>query len=82
MLSLSSGISRLAVMVAVPIITIGTAAAQTPVSPRRACAPDIEKFCSGVQPGGGRIMACMKAHAADLSPDFKAAAASHASTGG
>jgi hypothetical protein len=26
----------------------------------RACKPDIARFCSQVQPGGGRVKACMK----------------------
>lgn len=26
---------------------------------RTACKPDYEKYCSGVMPGGGRIIACL-----------------------
>jgi outer membrane protein OmpA-like peptidoglycan-associated protein len=33
----------------------------------RACSGDIERFCPGVPPGGGRIKACMKANASHLS---------------
>jgi hypothetical protein len=29
---------------------------------RAACETDIQKLCSGVQPGGGRILACLKQH--------------------
>jgi hypothetical protein len=29
---------------------------------RAACAPDIQALCAGVQPGGGRILACLKEH--------------------
>ena len=32
------------------------------------CAQDAKKFCGDVQPGGGRIVKCMKDHEADLSP--------------
>ena len=32
------------------------------------CAADEKKFCGDVQPGGGRIAQCMKAHEAQLSP--------------
>jgi hypothetical protein len=39
----------------------------------QACKPDAEKFCKDVHPGGGRIIACLKQHAADLSPECKAA---------
>jgi hypothetical protein len=29
---------------------------------RAACADDAQKLCAGVQPGGGRIVACLKEH--------------------
>jgi Cysteine rich repeat len=35
---------------------------------RSACQSDMEKFCQGVQPGDGRIIACLQQHQADLSP--------------
>lgn len=41
----------------------------------QACKPDIQKFCANVQPGGGRVAACLREHAADLSPACKQAAA-------
>jgi Cysteine rich repeat len=36
-----------------------------------ACKPDVEKFCSGVEPGGGRIMSCMRKHKDELSQACK-----------
>jgi hypothetical protein len=39
----------------------------------KACQPDRQKYCAGVEKGGGRIMACMKEHAAQLSPGCKSA---------
>lgn len=36
-----------------------------------ACKPDVEKFCPEVTPGGGAVSACLKQHAADLSPACK-----------
>ena len=46
-----------------------------PMSPRaelrllRAdCGSDYRRFCSGVQPGGGRAIACLHAHGPQLSP--------------
>jgi hypothetical protein len=29
---------------------------------RAACETDIQKLCPSVQPGGGRILACLKQH--------------------
>lgn len=33
-----------------------------------ACHEDVQRLCAGIQPGGGRIIACMRDHAGDLSP--------------
>jgi hypothetical protein len=38
---------------------------------RSACGGDIRSLCGGVQPGGGRIMQCIAANAATLSPECK-----------
>ena len=32
-----------------------------------ACKADVEKFCKGIRPDGGRIWSCLKSHEADLS---------------
>jgi hypothetical protein len=37
----------------------------------QACKPDIARFCSQVQPGEGRIKACMKEHLPELSEPCK-----------
>src|ERR1700692_1733782 len=42
---------------------------------RAACAEDAQKLCPGVQPGGGRIVACLKEHKDSLSDRCKQAAA-------
>ena len=39
----------------------------------QACKPDIARFCSQVQPGQGRIKACMKEHLPELSEPCKEA---------
>jgi hypothetical protein len=40
---------------------------------RAACATDIQTLCSGVQPGGGRILACLKEHKDKVSDGCKKA---------
>ena len=74
------GVSRLALGVLVSLTMIGTAVAQTGAAPsvREACRPDYQTFCAGTSPGGGRIMACLKQHASQLSPACTAALAAHA----
>jgi hypothetical protein len=42
---------------------------------RAGCAADAQKLCAGVQPGGGRILACLKEHKDALSDQCKQAAA-------
>jgi hypothetical protein len=34
---------------------------------QKACTGDVQKLCSGVQAGGGRILACLKQHKSDVS---------------
>ena len=35
---------------------------------REECKPDVEKFCQGIAPGGGRIRSCLRARQAELNP--------------
>ena len=37
----------------------------------QACSADIQTFCSGVQPGQGRIAHCLRPHLRQLSPECK-----------
>lgn len=58
-----------AILVAVPC----AAAAQDltfkqKIELNRTCEPDIRKLCDGVSPGEGRLIACARAHEAELSP--------------
>src|SRR5579863_7198939 len=41
---------------------------------RTACSEDAQKLCAGVQPGGGRIVACLREHKDSLSDQCKQAA--------
>ena len=55
---------------------IGMAAAQDQPQDRRArmqmvrqaCSVDREKFCGSIQPGGGRILECLRSHGPELTP--------------
>ena len=40
---------------------------------RAACSADLQQFCAGVQPGGGRMLACLKEHRDQVSPSCKEA---------
>ncbi len=48
----------------------GPASAQSPPmeAARAACQSDLQQFCTGVQPGGGRMLACLKEHRDQVSP--------------
>lgn len=35
---------------------------------KQECNADVKKFCQGIKPGAGRILACLKSHQAELAP--------------
>ena len=50
----------------------GACAAEIPlVKALEPCRPDVEKFCSAVEPGGGRIVGCLQRHRNELAPVCK-----------
>jgi hypothetical protein len=52
----------------------GAAFAQTATTDQRgACKTDYEKFCAGVEPGGGRIVACLNKQRDQLTASCKKA---------
>lgn len=34
---------------------------------REICAPDMQKLCPGISPGGGKLKACIRDHASEFS---------------
>ena len=48
-------------------MTANVAFAQT-AAEREACQSDYEKFCKGVEQGGGLIIKCLNDHLSDLTP--------------
>jgi hypothetical protein len=65
-------------LAAIVVLSSGVAlAADRPpsTSPRAVCRVDVEKFCSEIQPGGGRIAGCLKQNEAQVSAICKDAIA-------
>lgn len=42
---------------------------QIPDDVKERCKSDYSRLCSGVMPGGGRVLACFQAHKDEVSPD-------------
>jgi hypothetical protein len=54
----------------------GQAASPNPqavAAARASCAGDLQRLCPGVQPGGGRLIACLKQHKDEVSDGCKRA---------
>jgi hypothetical protein len=60
-------------LVALAVLALSTTARAGPNKPiggaagQGACHDDIERLCKDVQPGEGRVLACLKSHKADVS---------------
>lgn len=69
-----SSISCLAIAACLPSLLQAQTIGQVPTQMRseamalmQVCRGDYDQLCSGVTPGGGRILACLQAHAGQLS---------------
>lgn len=40
---------------------------------RKLCEADVQKFCTAVEAGGGRVLQCLQSHTNELTPDCKEA---------
>ena len=54
----------------------GPAFAQS-LAEKMACQSDFKKYCNGVEPGGGRIIACLSKHEDKLSGECKKVVEAH-----
>lgn len=60
------------ILIAALLCLSGAAHAQDLTAEQRsACMGDYEKFCKGVAPGGGRIIACLSKSSDKLAPECK-----------
>ena len=65
--------SKLSFAVLALVVAFSGAASAQSVDPRGACKADYDKFCAGIAPGGGRVVACLDAKRDQLSVSCKTA---------
>jgi Cysteine rich repeat len=56
------------VLAALLLSLAGAAQAQASSPVMQACGADLRKHCTGVRPGGGRVLACLQDKQAELAP--------------
>jgi len=62
---------RITITTAALLFASGAMAQELTAAQRDACMGDYEKFCKGVTPGGGRIIACLAKENDKLTPACK-----------
>ena len=64
-------------MIALMLSALSTAALAQTAAERAACGADAKTFCTGVMPGGGRLLNCLAEHKDKISPACAKVIASH-----
>jgi hypothetical protein len=64
---------KMLVIAGLSVLVLAPVAAAQPATVRQACKADLEQHCAGVQPGAGRLRACVKENFAAFSEPCKAA---------
>jgi cysteine rich repeat protein len=59
---------RITIAIAALLLASPAMAQQLTAAQRDACSGDFGKYCKGTVPGGGRIIACLAKHNAELTP--------------
>ncbi|WP_298878018.1 cysteine rich repeat-containing protein [uncultured Bradyrhizobium sp.] len=65
--------SKLSFAVLAFVVAFSGAASAQSADPRGACKADYDKFCAGIAPGGGKIIACLNGKRDQLTSTCKAA---------
>jgi hypothetical protein len=68
---------RLGVFVVVAIGLFSTGALAQTAAERAACMGDFRKLCTGVKPGGGRVLTCLSQRKDELSTDCRKVVDAH-----
>jgi len=69
---------RLGVVIVLVAGLFSTSALAQTAAERAACMGDFRKLCTGVKPGGGRVLGCLSQHKDELSPDCRKVVDAHA----
>ena len=69
---------RIAGLAIVLAACLSAAALAQTADEQTACREDFQKFCQGITPGGGRIIACLANHKDKLAPACRKVADTHA----
>lgn len=70
---LAIALAGLVIAITLPVDLALAQADQVPPKVREACDADYKRFCLTTIPGGGRVIACMRSNAAQLSDACRAA---------